>query len=244
MFLKQYYKLEPDYKLPSSLNVDHVFNKERAKNFYIRMILLDEKINKDWGRAYERLFSTLDKKNKYKNSKQYLLLDYSILLKVLEFKSFKKGDIVEKYDILKLAEDYACKLKSLFALDIPYEFIQKFYRVEINRLLTGCWNDPIEKSIKKVAIAYSFEDKKEYLKIISTCFSKDRIIDICGFDGRYFYKSDLDKNKCLEILGNLDSAKCIDYELLITGNRINSMIVRLYFESNLDERYDIFVKKV
>lgn len=242
-FLVDYYDIPKTYKLPAVLNVDHVFNKERAKNYYIRMILLDEKANKAWGRAYEKTSSSLDKASNNLTTKDFVLLDYCVFLKILEFPSLKKGDIKSSEDISKIAEESFSRLENLFGSELLSEPIKAFYRAEINRLVTGVWQDPEYKPTK--ILSYDDTDKLQDLKETIICLLKSNSFGIDDEDiieGKYICANTSDKEKCAEILSGIDKARDIDWELLIKDKTLTSMIVRLYFKDDA-QRYDIFLKK-
>lgn len=128
-FLVEYYNISKDYQLPSALNVDHLFNKIRAKNYYIRMILLDGRVNQDWGRAYEKGIS---KRHQGKVIRNYIFLDYATFLKCLGITSFKKSGIENEDDISKMANNRHYELKRLVDLGKNSEIIKKYFEGEIN----------------------------------------------------------------------------------------------------------------
>lgn len=147
-FLIQHYKFDNDFNLDKSDHADHLFNKARAKQCFIRMILLPGNINTGWGRSYERIVTNLEKKKEYKDM---YLLDYVLLLKAVGFTFFKKKDIsdndtgiseaankaLEKYKsaFQGLGESYDSILLTYFRAEINYMVRKRFYDHEyVNKI--------------------------------------------------------------------------------------------------------------
>ncbi|WDL94308.1 hypothetical protein JCR32_11075 [Bacillus sp. HNR-4] len=261
MFIKFLYdKYDvPKNTVPKSLNVDHVFNKARAKNYFIRMILLDEKSNQAWGRAYEKSMTRIDK-NRGSVNKSLILLDYSVLLKILELPSFKKGNIKGNEDIKMIASEAKEELGRLFeSNELSLDSIETFYRAELNQLKNGYWNDPfyIETVPFEIKLSKSSENK-EFIDLINeikrifqsaldnkffeypgTEFTelknhKYTITASRALNDGYIRKKEINE-VCQNLLDYLDDAFEIEWEIKVRNKLIYFMIFRICKEGFYDE---------
>ncbi|MDQ0233090.1 hypothetical protein [Metabacillus malikii] len=256
-FLNVKYNVPKD-TVPSSLNVDHVFNKERAKDYFIRMILLDEKSNQAWGRAYEKSMTRIDK---YKDSakKAMILLDYSVFLKILELPSFKKGNIKGKDDIQRIANEARQELEKLFGADIiPLDVVETFYRAEVNQLKYGYWNVPFyikAKHFNLTVLKQPYKGRFQFImqeikSIFESVLKNQFVVDfkesLSELDThKYLIISSLAINRgnvivkeigdvSNHLLSNIDEAIELDWEIKVRNKLVQTMIIRVYKEGYND----------
>ncbi|MCZ2258080.1 hypothetical protein [Sporosarcina sp. G11-34] len=176
----------PKESIKSELNVDHVFNKARAKSYFIRMILLDEKVNKQWGRAYESVITKIE--NTIMSSKKRLvLLDYSLLLKVIGFDSPKKSQIKNDNDIIQISNAIKKKLDNKYPDNSIEKYsLEVFLRAELNLLKNKKWRNPTYLESKQLeykltaqndtAEIHNIRETFHYLSLVSY----EPIVDIFG----------------------------------------------------------------
>jgi hypothetical protein len=241
-FLIKYCGISKGYELPSYLNVDHVLNKGRAKNHYIKMILLDERVNQDWGRAYEKGIS---KRYEGKFIRDYIRLDYVTLLKCLSFPAFKKYEIKDVEDIPKIAEQRLLELLNYADLGKNSELILGYFRAEINYLVNGTWRDT-ESNYSEID-TYSELDKYEVLTNALVNLSQHKVFKYSRpifAEGSYKYLSGSDKEKCSDILSVIGEATDLNWVLFANKKTLKLMKINLYFKGNVEEKsYFINMKK-
>jgi len=241
-FLTEYYQIPKDFKLVKALNVDHVFNKDRAKDYFIRMILLDGKVNSEWGRAYEKVSSNLDRKFNVK-LKQHMLLDYSVLLKILKFDSFKKGDVADINDIERIAELTFKKLFSFAGPDALTDNVKTFYRAEINRLANEVWNDP--SHIETEEIGLEVDNVMDLARFLENLVRGNPIdLNDVDFEGKYIAPTPEVQTLCFEIINNLIDVTEIDWKIYVRNRVISSMVIRLYYADKDAIRFDVELRRI
>lgn len=157
-FLIDHYKFNPNFNLPKTEHVDHLLNKARVKDCFIRMILLPENINTAWGRSYERIVTNLEKSKVYKNM---YLLDYVLVLKAIGFTFFKKKDIPQSNDgISAAASKVLQRYESVFNLKLDQrkkDILLTYFRAEIDYMVRKRFYDhqytgQINKELDKVQV--------------------------------------------------------------------------------------------
>ncbi|KOS64448.1 hypothetical protein AN161_02525 [Lysinibacillus sp. FJAT-14222] len=255
-FLFEKYQI-PLNSVPKELNVDHVFNKGRAINYYIRMILLDETANQAWGRAYEK---SMTQRRKNSRNNRLLFLDYSIFLKILELPSFKKGrKKVGKYNeeemkqlIQEKAQAARIGLEKIFGTtSMNMEIIEQFYRAEFNQIINGFWSDPLYVNPNLYDITTSVYEDEHFSYVVedlqntignlvqgSLTFSANAEMNVeqrtyeCTRAqllnaGRIIDNSI--QSVCNDLLSRINEAIEIEWRINARNNAIENMIIRLYF---------------
>ncbi|MGW5891974.1 hypothetical protein, partial [Priestia megaterium] len=155
-FLVEHYEFDSNFDLPVTEHVDHLLNKARVKECFIRMILLPGKINTGWGRSYERVVTNLEKSKAHKNM---YLLDYVLLLKAVGLTFFKKKDILQNDNAVSVAAtDTFQKYQTVFNLQLDQEkkdTLLTYFRAEINHMVRKKFYDhegtgQINKELDKI----------------------------------------------------------------------------------------------
>lgn len=261
-FLFEKYQI-PKNSVPKELNVDHVFNKGRAIDYYIRMILLDKTANQAWGRAYEK---SMTQRRRSSSNNRLLFLDYSVFLKILELPSFKKGrKKVGKYSeeemkqlIQEKAQDARVGLEKIFGTtSMNMEIIEQFYRAEFNEIINGVWADPSYVSPNQYEIttsvfkdehfSYVVEDLQNTFKNLvkgSLTFSENTEMNVeqhtyeCTratlFNAGRMIDSSI-QSVCNDLLSRINEAIELEWTINARNNAIENMIIRLYFNGFKDK---------
>jgi len=215
-FLIEKYNLDQSFKLESIINVDHLMNKKRIKDYFIRMILLPDKVNQDWGRSYENVVTQLERQ---KSKKSAYLLDYSIFLKAIEFSSIKKKDITADDDSVSLkAQQIIAEIEKSFGEIGPLKsYLESYYRAEINYIVRGRFYD--HKADKNEISSLSDLENKESLINVMKHIIEDGVIDF-GEGHYYIYRK---KANCAatQIINN-----CLN-------ENINTVTVKLFERSDV-----------
>lgn len=243
-FLKEFYRFPQDFKLPRDINVDHVFNKERAKEYFIRMMLLEEKNNKSWGASYEKINTQLDHRYKRVNGTEYIFLDYAVFMKMLGIYPIKKGSVNNVEDIVAITNDYYRILVEEMGFLILEEPFKRFIRAEFNFVLRGIWRDPLENSYMTTIKYYDHADRK---KVLFEDLEAVLEVSYKYFYKNYIFSSEEDKLYCQVILSDLDSAVDIRFGMIINCEDPQKLIgfkVSLEFNDiNLNKTYYLFVNE-
>lgn len=241
-FLTDYYHIPQDYVLDENLHVDHVFNKKRAEDYFIRMILLDKSANRAWGQSYEKVSSRLDRESGVKR-KQHILLDYTVILKILEFEPFLKGNIKDKSDIEKIAETTFDKLSALAGPDALIESVRTFYRNENNRLVNEVWIDPSHIEVEEIVFDVdSVMDLAKFLEKMIEGYPIDFLTE--DIDGNYIALNSDVQTQCFEILTKLFDLTEIDWVVHVKNKVLTSMVIGLYYANKEALRYVLELKRV
>ncbi|MED3977281.1 hypothetical protein P4639_28525 [Priestia megaterium] len=157
-FLIEHYEFDSNFNLPKIEHVDHLLNKTRVKECFIRMILLPGNINTAWGRSYERIVTNLEKSKVYKNM---YLLDYVLLLKATGLAFFKKKDIPRNNNGISAAASKTLqRYQSVFNLKLDQgkkDTLLTYFRAEINYMVRKRFYDhqhigQINKELDKVQV--------------------------------------------------------------------------------------------
>lgn len=236
-FLQQFYEIPKDDTLYKklNLNVDHVYNKERAGDFFVRLVLLEGKINQSWGNSYERIYTKQYKSNNCEKYKDIILLDYATVLKLLKFQPFEKKKIRSDEDIVTLAEYYYLNLEELTNKNLNFTMIKSFFRAELNYLKNNVWNDPLEVQFNNVDIIsldpkLAFLQLEEHFNKLSE--GKSTKFGYISDDIEFNCKTDKDKKICRKILEDLK--KSIELNIAEETQGI------LYYSQNSEHAFIIF----
>jgi Uri superfamily endonuclease len=159
-----------EHVLPSHWHIDHIYNKARFKEYYLRIILLENKINRSWGANVESKLTRLEKDKEDK--REVYFLDYITFFKIIGFSPIDKNDNVDEYAISVFNEllnigDCQAEMKSE---------VLKGIRALLNYILEGVFYDKKIKPDLAVPICCSkFIVCEDSLRFLSSLFLRDNI---------------------------------------------------------------------
>jgi len=148
-YLARYYNCSDD--LPREYHVDHLYNKKRFQDKYIRLILLPATINSSWGSNIEKHLTRLDSG---KNRKKEYYMDYFTFLKAILFRAAKTSER-ETQTRKKYIEEAVEHLTKLGVFDIDDEVgrltMTAQLVAEFNLIEHGIWTNDEERLRKFLA---------------------------------------------------------------------------------------------
>ncbi|OLS38890.1 hypothetical protein BTR22_04360 [Alkalihalophilus pseudofirmus] len=127
-------KYSKPFKIPKEIEVDHLYNKKRFPDHYVRLLLLPRNINGDWGRFTERQLTFMEKVN---GGKSEYYLDYLIFLKAVQYEPYMQNIEINTY--VSKAINYMQE-KELLGNETTQ--VKYYLNSELTYIVTGEFNYP------------------------------------------------------------------------------------------------------
>lgn len=173
-----------EHVIPFHWHIDHIYNKARFKDYYLRVILLENKINRSWGTNVESKLTKIEKDKEDK--RKIYFLDYITFFKILGYSPIDKNGNVDEYAISifnELLNNGSCQI------GMKSEIL-KGIRALLNYITEGVFYDKKSKPNLAVPICcYEFLVCEDSLKFLSSLFLRDNIFIIIKDHYGKFYET-------------------------------------------------------
>lgn len=136
-FIKK--NIKGSFVIPEDIEVDHLYNKKRFPNHFVRLLLLPRKVNGEWGQYTEKQLTFMEK---VLGKKTEYYLDYLIFLKAVQFKAYKTNVDIKKYVSEAI---HLMKNNDLLVDEETTAIVHQYLLSEIQYIKTGKFNYPTFK---------------------------------------------------------------------------------------------------
>ncbi|MED0998351.1 hypothetical protein P4T34_23330 [Bacillus mobilis] len=135
-------KYQNPFEIPTIVEVDHLYNKKRFPNHFVRLLLLPREFNGEWGQYTEKQLTFMEK---FQGRKVEYYLDYLIFLKAVQYNAYKKEIDIEDYVSNAI---FYMQNEGLLVDNVTKNIVQQYLLSELKYIVTGKFCYPTLKEKK------------------------------------------------------------------------------------------------